>query len=74
MGKNKLKRFADVATYPNVVSPCFEEVFRSDFRLKGCWAESIYGNNNPLVLELGCGKGEYTISLAERYPEKNFLE
>ena len=73
MSKNKLKRFSEMATYPNVIAPQFEEVFRTDYRLKGCWAEEVFGNNNPLVLELGCGKGEYTVALAQKYPKKNFL-
>ena len=73
VGKNKLKRFSEMATYPNVIAPKFEEVFGSDFRLKGHWAGEIFGNGRPLVLELGCGKGEYTVALARRYPEKNFL-
>ncbi len=73
MAKNKLKRFADMAVYPNVIEPTFEEVFRTDFRLKGRWAEEIFRNNRPIVLELGCGKGEYTVALARKYPEKNFI-
>ena len=73
MAKNKLKRFADMVAYPNVIAPRFEEVFRSDFRLKGRWADEVFGNCRPLVLELGCGKGEYTVALARKYPEKNFI-
>jgi tRNA (guanine-N7-)-methyltransferase len=71
--KNKLKRFADMAAYPNVIEPKFEEVFRTDFRLKGRWGDEIFGNRHPLSLELGCGKGEYTIALARKYPGKNFI-
>ena len=56
-----------------MVQPEFEEVFRTDFRLKGRWREDFFGNPNPVVLELGCGRGEYTVSLAERYPDKNFI-
>ena len=62
-----------MAAYPNVIAPEFEEVFRADFRLKGRWANDIFGNSRPLVLELGCGKGEYTVALARKYPEKNFI-
>ena len=62
-----------MAAYPNVIAPKFEEVFRTDFGLKGRWAEEVFGNRNPLVLELGCGKGEYTVALARKYPEKNFI-
>ena len=73
MAKNKLRRFADMATYPNVIAPKFEEVFRTGFRLKGRWKDEIFGNGHPLVLELGCGKGEYTVALARKYPEKNHI-
>ena len=73
MAKNKLKRFAEMAAYPNVIAPQFDEVFRSDFKLKGRWAKDVFGSCNPLVLELGCGKGEYTVALARKYPEKNFI-
>ena len=73
MPKNKLRRFADMAAYSNVIAPRFDEVFRADFRLKGHWADEIFGNQYPIVLELGCGKGEYTVALARKYPEKNFI-
>jgi tRNA (guanine-N7-)-methyltransferase len=73
VAKNKLKRFAEMAAYPNVIAPKFEEVFRTDFRLKGRWADEVFGNQRPLVVELGCGKGEYTVALARKYPEKNFI-
>ncbi|MDR2848351.1 MAG: tRNA (guanosine(46)-N7)-methyltransferase TrmB [Bacteroidales bacterium] len=72
MGKHKLKRFADMANYPNVIEPSFEEVFRIDYRTKGNWG-AVFGNDCPIVLELGCGKGEYTVALARQYPEKNFI-
>ena len=62
-----------MAHYTNVIAPKFEEVFRADFRLKGRWAEEVFGNRNNIVLELGCGKGEYTVALARKYPEKNFI-
>jgi len=62
-----------MAAYPNVIAPRFEEVFRADFRLKGRWADEVFGNCRPLVLELGCGKGEYTVALARKYPAKNFI-
>ena len=71
VAKNKLKRFADMTAYSNVIATKFDEVFRADFRLKGRWTEEIFGNGNPLTLELGCGKGEYTVALARKYPEKN---
>lgn len=69
--KNKLKRFRENETFPNVVQPTRDEVLQG-FKFKGDWA-SFFGNNNPIVLELGCGKGEYTIGLAERNPDKNYI-
>ena len=72
MGKNKLKKFAQNETYEHVIQPENKEVLDSDFRLKGKWNEE-FGNNNPIVLELACGKGEYSVGMAEIYPEKNFI-
>jgi tRNA (guanine-N7-)-methyltransferase len=69
--KNKLKRFAENETFPNVIQPTRDEVVNG-FQLKGTWA-SHFKNDNPIVLELGCGKGEYTVGLAKRYPNKNFI-
>jgi len=59
--------------YPNVIQPPFEDVFRKDHELKGKWNSRFFNNNNPLVLELGCGKGEYTVGMAGRFPGKNFI-
>ena len=56
-----------------VFQPSFEEVFRKDFSLKGKWCGEVFGNDHALVLELGCGKGEYTVGLARNYPGKNFM-
>lgn len=72
MGKNKLKKFAAVASYSHVFEPTLVEVLNHDFKLKGRWHEE-FGNNNPIVLELACGKGEYTIGQARIFPEKNFI-
>lgn len=69
--KNKLKRFKENETFPNVIQPTREEVTH-DFAHKGKW-HSFFKNNNPIVLELGCGKGEYTVALAEKNPDKNFI-
>lgn len=69
--KNKLKRFKENETFPNVIQPTREEV-TTNFSLKGKW-NTHFKNNNPIVLELGCGKGEYTIALAEKNPNKNFI-
>ena len=73
MGKDKLKRFAENLTFDCFVQPAFEEMFRCDHPLKGRWHEDFFHNDNPIVLELGCGKGEYTVALAERNPDKNFI-
>ena len=73
MGKNKLKRFAENATFPNLIQPSFEEVFHHDYCLKGKWHDQVFGNSHPIVVELGCGKGEYTVGLAKQFPEKNFI-
>jgi tRNA (guanine-N7-)-methyltransferase len=59
--------------FDHVIEPPFEEVFRHDHSLKGKWHTDWFRNSNPIVLELGCGKGEYTVGMAERYPEKNFI-
>jgi tRNA (guanine-N7-)-methyltransferase len=71
--KRKLERFAEMETFPNVLQPSFDEVFRKDHPIKGKWKNEFFGNNNPLILELGCGKGEYTVGLARINPDKNFL-
>lgn len=72
MGKNKLARFAENKILPNVIQPTREEAL-NNFHLKGRWREEIFKNNNPIVLELGCGKGEYTVGMAKAFPEKNFI-
>jgi len=71
--KNKLKRFKENETFENVVQPSREEVLNNSLGLKGNWRKNFFKNNNPLVLELGCGKGEYSVNLAKAFPEKNFL-
>ena len=73
MGKKKLLRFRELEGLDRVFQPPLEEVFRKDYYLKGRWNREVFGNNHPLVLELGCGKGEYTVGLARRYSEINFI-
>ena len=73
MATNKLAKFAEMETLENVFQPTHEEVFRTDYKLKGKWGEQVFGNDHPIVLEVGCGKGEYSVGLGELYPEKNFI-
>ena len=71
--KNKLKRFKENETFKNVIQPTREELVKKDFVLKGKWNKDFFKNDNPLVLELGCGKGEYSVELGRKYPNKNFI-
>ena len=71
--KNKLKRFEENDTFDNVFQPTREEVVGELFTLKGKWNTTFFKNNNPIIVELGCGKGEYTVGLAERNPDKNYI-
>ncbi len=73
MGKGKLAKFADMASYENVFQYPFSVVEHVPFEMKGHWHEAYFKNDNPIVLELGCGKGEYTVELAKLYPEVNFI-
>lgn len=73
MAKNKLRRFREMKEWPNCFEPSLDVDNRQDFPLKGSWNTDYFDNNNPIVLELGCGKGEYTIGLAKHFPEKNFI-
>jgi len=74
MGKNKLAKFADLETYPHVFQMPSTALRSGDsFPLKGKWNDEFFKNDNPIVLELGCGKGEYTVGLAKMYPNKNFI-
>lgn len=73
MAKNKLAKFAEMDILDNVFQPKHAEVFRTDYTLKGKWNSEVFRNNHPIVLEIGCGKGEYTVELGKLYPEKNFI-
>ena len=73
MGKDKIKRFKENLTFRCMIQPFFDEVFNKDYKLKGCWNRDFFGNDKPIVLELGCGRGEYTIGLAKMFPDKNFI-
>lgn len=72
MGKNKLRRFAENETFDHLIQPTREQLLQG-FDLHGKWNEKVFGNNHPIVLELGCGKGEYTLGLAKKYPDINFI-
>ena len=71
--KNKLKRFKENLTFKNVIQPSREVLVDNNFEYKGKWGQLFFKNNNPIVIELGCGKGEYSIELAKLNPEKNFI-
>ncbi len=71
--KNKLKRFKENETFNNVFQPSRDELVHQNYKLKGNWNLNVFKNSNPLVLELGCGKGEYSVELAKKYPNKNFI-
>ena len=73
MGKGKLQKFAEMETFSNVFQYPFSVIENVPFEMKGHWREQYFHNDNPIVLELGCGKGEYTVELARLYPQVNFI-
>lgn len=73
MAKHKLQRFDEMAGFSHVFQPSMEICRNDSFSMKGKWASEYFKNYNPIVLELGCGKGEYTIGLAEKFTDKNFI-
>ena len=73
MGKDKLRKFAENKTFRCLVQPEFDEIFGKDHPLKGRWHADFFGNDRPIVLELGCGKGEYTVALAADDPTRNYI-
>jgi len=73
MGKGKLAKFADMERYENVFQYPYGVVSDVPFEMQGRWGEMYFHNSNPIVLELGCGKGEYTVELARLYPDRNFI-
>lgn len=73
VGKNKLQKFDEMAAYPHVFQYPFAVLQEKGFELKGRWNELFFKNDHPVVLELGCGKGEYTVGLGRLFPEKNFI-
>lgn len=73
MSKNKLAKFEEMKGFEHVVQAPFNKIKHNDFHLKGKWAKDFFQNENPVILELGCGKGEYTVELAEKFPGTNFI-
>jgi len=73
MAKKKLQHFAELKTFKCVFEPENDEMTSGDHPMKGRWHADYFGNENPITLELGCGKGEYTIALAGMYPKRNFI-
>ena len=74
VSKNKLKKFAELAAMENVFEFPLQRILAGDdFPLRGAWGKSFFGNSNPIVLELGCGRGEYTVGLARNHTDKNFI-
>ena len=73
MGKDKLRKFRENETFRCLVQPATSEVLNCDHPLKGNWGRDFFGNDNPIIVELGCGKGDYTVDLAERNPSFNYI-
>lgn len=73
MSKNKLARFAENETFSNLFQHTSYNIREEGFPMKGKWNSEYFHNDHPIVLELGCGKGEYSIGLAQRYPQMNFI-
>ena len=73
MGKNKLARWTELGSYDNVIQPEIEDVSGKDHPIKGRWNQDLFKNGNPITIELGCGKGEYTVGLANNFPHDNFI-
>lgn len=73
MGKNKLRKFAENETFKNMVQAPRTDLLENGLHLKGKWHKEFFKNDCPIVLELGCGKGEYTVGLGKQFPKKNFI-
>ena len=72
VGRKKLWRLEELEDFDNLIQ-LTDQPEQEDFRLRGAWAKDYFNNNNPITLELACGKGDYTIALAERHPDRNFI-
>jgi len=73
VGKNKLGKWTELNSFSNVVQPKIGDISGKDHQLKGRWNNRMFGNNNPIIIELGCGKGEYTVGLATMFPQNNYI-
>lgn len=73
MAKNKLQKFEEMKSFERVFEPEKQDFIEKEYSLKGNWRKEVFKNDNPIILELGCGKGEYAVGLAEKYPNKNFI-
>lgn len=73
MGKNKLHKFDEMEQFEHVIQAPYNKIEQTDFHFKGKWGKNFFKNDNPIILELGCGKGEYTVALAERNPNFNYI-
>ena len=71
--KNKLKRFSENLTFKNVIQPDRDSVVNNQFKYRGNWNKQVFYNNNPIVIELGCGKGEYSVTMAKENPNINYV-
>ena len=77
--RNKLQKFAEILSFPNVYEnydpkdPGLVGQDGEPVEMKGVWAEKHFKNDNPITLELACGRGEYTLGLSERFPSRNFI-
>jgi tRNA (guanine-N7-)-methyltransferase len=72
-GKRKLEHFAEMKDFPHAFEPELDEVFRTDYKMKGNWRKEFFKNDHALVVEFGCGKGEYSVGMGRKFPEKNFI-
>jgi tRNA (guanine-N7-)-methyltransferase len=73
VSRNKLARFEEMKSFKNVVQAPFGLIEKEDFYLRGSWAAKFFDNCNPVIIEIGCGKGEYSVALAEKNPCKNYI-
>lgn len=73
MGKNKLAKWAEMESFDNVIQPAITGQSDINHPLRGKWNKKVFHNDNPLIIELGCGKGEYTIGLSEINPQANYV-